>query len=188
VGPADLEAAAHDREECALYKLAPALATLAAAGLLTACGGQDDTGANPPTPATSSAPAPASAGSPAAVLASTPWETTAARDAQGRPVARTDSTVANYVGFAYFDPDGTFTMYNLDDTPKMHGDWSVSPDGRTRTIVAKDAAGQEQFRRVVDIVTLDATTFTYRVHPDAADRSTYYDIVHTPTTHPEPAA
>ncbi|WP_369689827.1 DUF4822 domain-containing protein [Nocardia kruczakiae] len=46
---------------------------------------------------------------------------------------------------------------------------------------------QEEFRRVVDIVTLDATTFTYRVHPDAADRSTYYDIVHTPTTHPEPA-
>ncbi|MFF0497303.1 DUF4822 domain-containing protein [Nocardia aobensis] len=47
---------------------------------------------------------------------------------------------------------------------------------------------QDQFRRAVDILTLEATTFTYRVHPDAADRSTYYDIVHTPTTHPKPAA
>ncbi|MFF0455809.1 DUF4822 domain-containing protein [Nocardia africana] len=171
-----------------MYKLAPALATLAAVGLLAACGDQNGTSANPPAPATSSAPASAGAGSPSAVLASTPWETTSARDAQGRPVARTDSAVANYVGFAYFDPDGTFTMYNLDDTPKMHGDWSISPDGRTRTIVAKNAAGQEQFRRVVEIVTLDDATFTYRVHPGPADRATYYDIVHTPTNHPEPAA
>ena len=168
-----------------MYKLASALAALTATALLAACGSQADTSAEHTAAATSPAAA-ATTGTPSALLAATPWETTAARDAHGRPVALTDRAVTNYVGFAYFDGDGTFTMYNLDDTPKMHGDWSVSPDGRTRTIVAKNDRGQEQFRRVVDIVTLDPTTFTYRVHPDAADPSVYYDIVHTPTTHSQP--
>ncbi|MGW4741438.1 DUF4822 domain-containing protein [Nocardia xishanensis] len=68
----------------------------------------------------------------------------------------------------------------------LGGDWSVSPDGRTRTIVAKNDAGQEQFRRVVDIVTLDDKRFTYRVYPDPANKAVYYDIIHTPTTHAEP--
>ncbi|MEV6391293.1 DUF4822 domain-containing protein [Nocardia xishanensis] len=133
--------------------------------------------------ATSAAVAP---GSPLATLASTPWETTAAKDSRGGAVALADDNVKNYVGFAYFHPDGTFTMFDLDDSPKMHGDWSVSPDGKTRTIVAKNDAGQEQFRRVVDIVTLDGKQFTYRVYPDPANEAVYYDIIHTPTTHAEP--
>lgn len=77
-------------------------------------------------------------------------------------------------------------MFNLDDSPKMHGDWSVSPDGKTRTIVAKDDAGQEKFRRVVDIVTLTDREFTYQVHPNAANQAVYFNIVHAPTTHPAP--
>ncbi|MEV5647197.1 DUF4822 domain-containing protein [Nocardia sp. NPDC052254] len=182
----------HHREDSAMYKIAPIVAALAAAGVLAACGSNEDTGSatSPaPVPATAVAKsAPAAPGSPAAMLASTPWETTAATDAHGAPVALNDANVSNYVGFAYFDNDGTFTMVNLDDSPKMHGDWSVSPDGRTRTLVAKDDAGQTCFTRVVDIVTLDDRNFTYRVHPDDANKSAYFDIVHTPTTHPEPAA
>ncbi|AHH19076.1 hypothetical protein NONO_c42920 [Nocardia nova SH22a] len=171
-----------------MNKLAPVLATLAAAGLLAACGSTGDHADAPAPAATTTATDHAVPGSPAAALAATPWETTAAKDAHGAPVALDDANVASYVGFAYFHDDGTFTMVNLDDSPKMHGDWSVSPDGRTRTLVAKDDAGQVRFTRVVDIVTLDDSEFTYRVHPDAADGSVYFDIVHTPTTHPEPAA
>jgi Domain of unknown function (DUF4822) len=64
----------------------------------------------------------------------------------------------------------------------------VSPDGKTRTIVAKDDAGKEKFRRDVDILVLTDQEFTYRVHPDAANQAVYFDIIHTPTDHPEPAA
>ena len=74
---------------------------------------------------------------PSQILASTPWETTGAKDASGGKVELSDPNVINFVGFAYFKDNGTFTMYNLDDSPKLRGDWSVSPDGKTRTIVAK---------------------------------------------------
>ncbi|WP_415847586.1 DUF4822 domain-containing protein, partial [Tsukamurella strandjordii] len=123
-----------------------------------------------------------------ATLAATAWETTGAKNAQGEKVALTDANVKNYVGWAYFKKDGTFTLYNLDDTAKGQGDWSVSPDGKTRTIVAKDKSGKVQYRRVVDIVKLTDSEFTYRVYPDASNKAVYYDIVHTPTKHAEPRA
>jgi hypothetical protein len=170
-----------------MKKLVSALVALAAVGALAACSSNSTSTAAPSSAAaaTSVAVAP---GSPSAALASTPWETTSAQDAHGGSVALTDSNVKNYVGFAYFEPNGTFTMFNLDNSPKMHGDWTVSPDGKTRTIVAKNAAGQEQSRRVVDIVTLTDKQFTYRVYPNAGDKSVYFDIIHTPTNHPEPGA
>ena len=123
---------------------------------------------------------------PSETLASTPWKTTSARDAQGDRVALDDPAVSNFVGWAYFKADGTFTMYNLDDSPKMHGDWSVAADGSSRWIAAKDANGAVLFQRVVPIVQLDKNVFTYRVYPNAADQSVYYDIVHTRTNHVEP--
>ncbi|MFJ4167345.1 DUF4822 domain-containing protein [Microbacterium sp. NPDC089698] len=123
---------------------------------------------------------------PSETLASTPWKTTSARDAQGNRVALDDPAVSNFVGWAYFKADGTFTMYNLDDSPKMHGDWSVAADGSSRWIAAKDANGAVLFQRVVPIVQLDKNVFTYRVFPNAADQSVYYDIVHTRTNHVEP--
>ena len=123
---------------------------------------------------------------PSETLASTPWKTTSARDAQGHRVALDDPAVSNFVGWAYFKADGTFTMYNLDDSPKMHGDWSVAADGSSRWIAAKDANGAVLFQRVVPIVQLDKNVFTYRVFPNAADQSVYYDIVHTKTNHVEP--
>ncbi|WP_082008244.1 DUF4822 domain-containing protein [Microbacterium mangrovi] len=137
-------------------------------------------------PASASASASVKAQTPSDVLASTPWKTTSAVDQNGDRVALDDPAVASFVGWAYFSADGTFTMYNLNDTPKMHGDWTVAPDGSSRWIAAKDAAGTVLFTRVVPIVELDKHTFTYRVFPNAADTGVFYDIVHTPTNHVEP--
>lgn len=123
---------------------------------------------------------------PSQVLASTPWETTNAKNQNSQSVPLTDANVSNFVGFAYFKSDGTFTMYNLDNSPKMHGDWSVSAEGATRTIVAKDNNGNVLFTRVVKITVLTKKEFTYRIYPDANDTSVYYDIIHTPTNHQEP--
>ncbi|MBO9732469.1 MAG: DUF4822 domain-containing protein [Chitinophaga sp.] len=123
---------------------------------------------------------------PGETLASTPWETTNARNNKGEKVVLSDANVSNFVGFAYFKADGTFTMYNLDDSPKMHGDWTVSADGKTRTVVAKDADGKVLFTRVVDITVLTKLEFTYRIYPNANDKTVYFDIIHTPTTHAEP--
>ncbi|HWV47826.1 MAG TPA: DUF4822 domain-containing protein [Microbacterium sp.] len=123
---------------------------------------------------------------PSDVLASTPWKTTSAFDQDGDRIALDDPAVSNFVGWAYFDADGTYTMYNLDDSPKLHGDWTVAPDGSERWINAKDAAGNVLFQRVVPITELTKNVFTYRVFPNAADTSVYYDIVHTRTNHVEP--
>jgi hypothetical protein len=123
---------------------------------------------------------------PAEVLASVSWETTNAKNNKGQNVVLTDANVANFVGYAYFKADGTFTMYNLDDSPKMHGDWTVSADGKTRTIVARDNAGAILFTRVVEITVLTQKEFTYRIYPSANDKTVYFDIIHTPTTHKEP--
>ena len=123
---------------------------------------------------------------PSEILASTPSETTNAKNNKGESVVLTDANVSNFVGFAYFKSDGTFTMFNLDNSPKMHGDWTVSADGKTRTIVAKNAAGETLFTRVVDITVLTKKEFTYRVYPNANDKTIYFDIIHTPTTHQEP--
>ncbi|GAB6858637.1 DUF4822 domain-containing protein [Microbacterium xylanilyticum] len=137
-------------------------------------------------PAAVTAPFAAEALTPFQTLASTPWKTTSALDAHGDRVALDDPAVKNFVGWAYFKADGTFTMYNLDDSPKMHGDWDVPADGATRWIAAKDANGNVLFQRVVPIVELNKNVFTYRVFPNAADTSVYYDIVHTKTNHVEP--
>ncbi|MEI2273844.1 DUF4822 domain-containing protein [Sphingobacterium sp. ML3W] len=123
---------------------------------------------------------------PSEVLASTAWETTSAKNNKGENVVLTDANVSNFVGFAYFKSDGTFTMFNLDDSPKMRGDWSVSADGKTRTIVAKNAAGETLFTRVVDITVLTKNEFTYRIYPNNDNKTVYFDIIHTPTTHKEP--
>lgn len=147
-----------------------------------------------PTTAAAAAPAAATASfaagsktmTPYETLASTPWKTTSALDAQGNRVALDNPAVSNFVGWAYFKADGTFTMYNLDNSPKMHGDWNVPADGATRWIAAKDANGNVLFQRVVPIVELNKNVFTYRVFPNAADTSVYYDIVHTKTNHVEP--
>ena len=145
-----------------------------------------------PTTAAAAAPAPAAASAswktltPSETLASTPWKTTSALDQDGNRVALDNPAVASFVGWAYFKADDTYTMYNLDDSPKLHGDWTVAADGSSRWINAKDANGNVLFQRVVPITELTRNVFTYRVFPNAADTSIYYDIVHTRTNHVEP--
>ena len=164
--------------------LARAVAGIALVGALTACsgGGEPTETVTPPPVTFSTSPAESAAD----ILASTAWETTGAKDADGKSVPLTDAKVKSFVGYAYFDADGTFTMFNLDDSPKMQGDWSMSADGKKRTIVARDASGKVMFTRDVDIVKLTDKEFTYRVYPDEADKKVYYDIVHTPTDHEAP--
>ncbi|MBL3685598.1 DUF4822 domain-containing protein, partial [Leucobacter zeae] len=100
-----------------------------------------------------------------AELAATPWVTTGAVDQNGDAVALDDPRAANFVGNAYFRADGTFSMYQLDDAPKMHGNWDMRVvDGRlSRWIQALNADDSVAFERTVEIVRLDAGVFTYRV-------------------------
>ncbi len=125
---------------------------------------------------------------PSETLASTPWKTTGAVDQNGDRVPLDHPGVANFVGWAYFDADGTYTMYNLDDSPKLKGDWTVNDAGTERWINAKDDAGKVLFQRVVPIVELNKNVFTYRVYPNAGDTTTYFDIIHTKTNHAEPGS
>jgi hypothetical protein len=119
-------------------------------------------------------------------LASTPWETTGAKDKNGNPVALTDASVAGFVGYSYFKANGTFTIYGLNNILRSQGTWSISPDGKKRTITAMDANGNVLFTRIVDILVLNSAEFTYRITPDAGNPSVYYDIIHTKVDHLEP--
>lgn len=120
-------------------------------------------------------------------LASTPWETTAAKDKNGNPVALTNSSVSGFVGYSYFRANGTYVIYGLNDVLRSQGTWSISPDGKTRTITALDANGNVIFTRIVEILTLNNTEFTYRIIPDATNNPTeFYDIIHNPVNHLEP--
>ncbi|WP_197074148.1 MULTISPECIES: DUF4822 domain-containing protein [unclassified Leucobacter] len=164
------------------WMLAATTATVAAACLLPAGAALAVGGPAPTTAVSALAPA---ASTPTDVLASTPWVTSGAVDQDGNAVALDDPRAANFVGNAYFKADGTYTMFNLDDSPKLRGDWTVAADGSSRWINAKNAAGDVLFERTVPIVTLTGAEFTYRV-VDATDASQWVDIVHTPTTHVEP--
>ncbi|WP_336961272.1 DUF4822 domain-containing protein [Chryseobacterium contaminans] len=123
---------------------------------------------------------------PSQVLASTPWETTGAKDKNGANVALTDASVAGYVGFAYFKADGNFAIYSLTDVLRSRGTWFVDAQGKTRTITALNPDETTIFKRDVEILVLNRNEFTYRIRPNAADQSIYYDIIHTRTAHAEP--
>lgn len=121
------------------------------------------------------------------ILASTPWETTGAKDKNGSPVALTDPKVSGFVGYSYFRANGTYAIYGLNDVLRSQGTWSISPDGKKRTITALDANGNVIFTRIVDILTLNNAEFTYRIVPDATNNPTeFYDIIHKPVNHLEP--
>ncbi|WP_078396931.1 DUF4822 domain-containing protein [Elizabethkingia anophelis] len=122
---------------------------------------------------------------PSQLLSSTPWVTTGAKDSKGNEISLTDSNVINFVGYAYFRTNGSFAMYNLNDTPKLKGDWRISADGKIRTLDAKNNQEEVIFTRDVEILVLNKKEFTYRVYPSREDRSVYYDIIHTPTSHKE---
>ena len=177
-----------------LRNLAQIVAGVALVGALNAC---SDDGEPDTTMTTDAAPAPTSSapmatqppdGPQAKILSSTAWQTTGAKDVHQLDVPLTDEEVKSYAGYSYFSEDGTFATYNLDDSSKLKGDWAVSADGKRWIIMAEGPTGDTMFTRGVDIVTLNAQAFTYRIFPDENDRSVYYDIIHTPTNHPEPGS
>ena len=147
---------------------------------LAACSSDDG------STASTSASASAEAQTPSQILSAHPWETTGAVDQDGKTLPLTDKNVETYVGFAYFNADGTFTMYTLEDQPKMQGDWTVSEDGKNRHIVAKDENGKVKFERDSQITELTDSTFTYRTFPDENNKNVWVDIIHTPTDHQAP--
>lgn len=61
---------------------------------------------------------------------------------------------------------------------KMQGDWSMSDDGKIRTLVAKDTEGKTLFTRDVENITVKDDEYTYRIYPNADDRNVYFDIIH----------
>jgi hypothetical protein len=124
---------------------------------------------------------------PSQILASTPWATTGAKDKNGKSVALNDPNVAGFVGFAYFNGDGNFAIYGLNDVLRSIGTWSVDPAGKKRTITALRPDGTTIFTRDVDILELNKNVFTYRIHTNASDPSVYYDIIHERVSHAEPA-
>lgn len=124
---------------------------------------------------------------PSQILSSTPWETTGAKNNQGQDVALTDPSVAGFVGFAYFNGDGNFAIYGLNDVLRSMGTWSVDPLGKTRTITALRPDGTAIFTRDVEILELNKNVFTYRIHTNAADPSVYFDIIHKKVDHAEPS-
>ena len=66
--------------------------------------------------------------------ASTPWETTGAKDKSGNNIALNDASVAGFVGYSYFKANGTFKIFGLNDVLRSEGTWSISPDGKKRTL------------------------------------------------------
>ncbi|WP_407481757.1 DUF4822 domain-containing protein [Elizabethkingia meningoseptica] len=124
---------------------------------------------------------------PSQILASTPWETTGAKDRNGNNVDLNDPRVNGFVGWAYFRADGNFAIYGLNDVLRSLGTWTVDPQGKTRNIKVLNPDGRVLVDRDVEILELNKNIFTYRIHSDSSDPANYYDIIHTRTSHTEPA-
>lgn len=106
------------------------------------------------------------------------WVTTDSIDNKGRNVATKDKRVTNFYGLAEYKKDGTFVMFTPEGQQKLAGDWSFSPDGMVRTIVAKDDGGHILFTRNVENITVKPDEYTYRIYPTATNKKQYIDIVH----------
>ncbi|MFF1013568.1 DUF4822 domain-containing protein [Proteus mirabilis] len=106
------------------------------------------------------------------------WITTQAIDEKGNKVDANNPQVSNYFGLAEYYPNGTFIMFTPEGKQKMQGDWSMSNDGKTRTLVAKDAQGKTLFTRDVENITINNDEYTYRIYPTEGDNTVYFDIIH----------
>ncbi|MBG5948684.1 MULTISPECIES: DUF4822 domain-containing protein [Proteus] len=106
------------------------------------------------------------------------WVTTDAIDEKGNKTTADNAQVTNYFGLAEYYPNGTFIMFTPEGKQKMQGDWSISDDGKIRTLVAKDTEGKTLFTRDVENITVKNDEYTYRIYPNADDRNTYFDIIH----------
>lgn len=108
------------------------------------------------------------------------WITTDAVNAQKEAVPSSDKNVNGFFGIAEYKEDGTFKMYTQEGKLKLSGDWSMSEDGKSRTLVAKKPDGSVMFTRTVENVTVEPGEYTYRIYPNAEDTQVYFDIIHKP--------
>ncbi len=56
----------------------------------------------------------------------------------------------------------------------MQGDWSMSNDGKTRTLVAKRCTRKTLFTRDVENITINNDEYTYRIYPTEGDNTVYF--------------
>ncbi len=108
------------------------------------------------------------------------WVTTEALDQDGKAIPVTDESVAGFFGLANYEKDGSVKMYTPEGKLKLHGDWSFSADGKTRTLTGKNDKGEVLFTRVVENIKVTPDEYIYRVYPKPDDKSYYADIVHKP--------
>ncbi|RKS84426.1 uncharacterized protein DUF4822 [Orbus hercynius] len=108
------------------------------------------------------------------------WLTTEALNQNNENIPSSNSAVNGFFGIAQYNADGTFKMYTQEGKLKLSGDWSLSDDGKSRTLVAKKPDGSIMFTRTVENITVEPETYTYRIYPEQNNNNVYYDIVHKP--------
>lgn len=114
------------------------------------------------------------------VMVDKTWITTKAIDNNKRSINESDQRVSMYYGTAKYDRNGTFVMYTPSGEKKLQGDWNISEDGKTRTLVAKDDEGNTLFTRDVDNTVVAPTSYVYRIYPTENNKNQYIDIFHEP--------
>ena len=117
-------------------------------------------------------PEPAAA-SPSEILASVTWKSTTVKDQTGK-----DVTAANggYVGIAKYNVNGDFEIKGFDGALRSSGQWALTADGKKRMLIGTTAAGAS-FSRVVDVLVLNKSLFTYRITNPQGE---VVDVEHVP--------
>lgn len=100
-----------------------------------------------------------SSATPSEILAGVTWKSTTVKDQTGK-----DVTAANggYMGIAKYNVNGDFEIKGFDGVLRSSGQWALTADGKKRMLIGTTAAGAS-FSRVVDILILTKTMFTYRI-------------------------
>ncbi|MHC5225012.1 DUF4822 domain-containing protein [Ignatzschineria sp. LJL83] len=114
------------------------------------------------------------------VMVGKTWVTTNAIDHNIRSIGANDSRVSQYYGTANYYRNGKFVMHTPEGVQKLQGDWSISEDGKTRTLVAKDKDGKVLFTRDVENTSVTPTDYVYRLYPSQYNKNQYIDILHQP--------
>ncbi|WP_392565173.1 DUF4822 domain-containing protein [Utexia brackfieldae] len=108
------------------------------------------------------------------------WITTEAVNADNQIIPSSDKSVNGFFGIAEYNANGTFKMFTQEGKLKLAGDWSISQDGKSRTLIAKKPDGSVMFTRTVENVTVEPNLYVYRIYPEANNKNVYFDIVHKP--------
>lgn len=120
------------------------------------------------------------------VLSSHNWVTTSVLDQDSLNVDLNNSVANVYVGYAYYKKEGDFRIVALNDNNKMYGQWMLINNDKSRRLNVYNSFNEVSYTRDTEILTLNDSVFTYRIHYNNADKSKYFDVKHVPTNHKEP--